>query len=105
MASFPGHGVNWEVFSLKGDVRGYRPKGPSTSIFRGTSTLVTICLGFAGGSIIFKVTSGGKEMGASPIREAHSGVVENGRARFAVLKAGVRKSGRPREDLRSILED
>lgn len=55
--------------------------------------------------MIFKVTSGGKETGASPIREAHSGVVEKGRARFAVEKAGVRKSGRAREDLRSILED
>lgn len=81
-----------------------KPKGPSTSIIRGTSTLVIIFFCFAGGSTIVKVTSGGNETGASPIRDAHRGVVENGRT-FAVEKAGIRKSGRLEADLRSILEE
>jgi hypothetical protein len=81
-----------------------RPKGPSTSIILGTSTLVIIFFCFSGGSKIVKVTSVGNETGASPIRDAHRGVVENVRA-FAVEKAGIRKSGRPRADMRSILDD
>ena len=76
-----------------------RPRGPVTSIMRGASTLVIMALRFAEGSMTVMVTSGGSETGASPVREERKGVVANRRG-FAALKAGVRKSGRLREDLR-----
>lgn len=87
------------------DVRGWRPKGPSTSIILSASFLVIIFFRRTRGSMIFKFTPGGSETGAPPIRNAHGEVVENGRAFLAVRKAGIRNSGRLTEDLRSILED
>jgi hypothetical protein len=54
--------------------------------------------------MILKVTSGGNEIGSRPIRDAHSGVVENGRA-LEVQEAGLSKSGSPRKDLRNSCDD
>ncbi len=54
--------------------------------------------------MILKVTSGGNEIWARPIRDAHGGVVENGWA-LEVQDAVLSKSGSPRKDLRSSCDD
>lgn len=86
------------------DVCGWKPKGPSTSIIRSGSFLVTTFFRLIG-SMTVNFTPGGSGTGLCPTRNAHGPVVENGRGFLAAWKAGIRNSGRLTEDLHSILED
>ena len=70
------------------------PSGPSTSTILAGSVLVTLARLFdIGGSRRRRFTSGGMEMVAPPIREAHGCELEKGRGVVAPQNAGTRKSG------------
>lgn len=68
------------------------PKGPSISIIRGGSILVTSFL-VLGGSTSLRWTSGGTDTEAEPIREAHRDVLEKSLDEYTVDSAGTKKSG------------
>ena len=68
------------------------PSGPSTSTICGGSTLV-IALFVEGGSNRRRLTSGGIDTGALPIRDRHCEEQEKDRVVGVAAKAGRRKSG------------
>lgn len=79
------------------------PRGPSTSKTRGGSILVTSFL-LLGGSSILKLTSGGTDTAAEPIREAHRAVFEKDRLVGVFVKAGTRNSGSDEARFEGVLK-
>ena len=78
------------------------PKGPSTATIAGGSTRATSLSRFVG-SMTVRLTPGGRDTGAAPIRDAHCGDWENDRGFAAEMNAGIRKSGSMEGRFRVIL--
>ena len=70
------------------------PRGPSTCTVDTGSALLTFLLFEVGGTSIVRLTSGGNERIAPPIREAHGSDVEKARGLDEQLNAGSKNAGR-----------
>lgn len=101
MESFPGKNVSGGEYTFHDGLT--LPSLPCTSTVLNGSIRVIWLLRRCGSTIV-NFTSEGRESGASPIREAHGGVMENGRT-LADAKAGMRNSGNCRDVCLSKFED